>query len=43
MITYISHKYAILATIQLADIIRKNIIYARSRVLSDPGGTINQR
>ena len=43
MITYISHKDSILTTFWLSDVIREDVIYDRSGVLSDPGGTIDQR
>ena len=43
MITYISHKDTIMTTFWLSDVIREDVIYDRSGVLSDPGGTIDQR
>ena len=42
-ISYISHKNSSMTTFCLSDVIREYIIYDRSGVLGDPGGTIDQR
>ena len=43
MISDISHKNSIMTTFWLSDVIREDVIYDRSGVLSDPVGTIDHR
>ena len=43
MISYISHKNSNMTTFWLSNVIREDVVYDRSGVLSDPGGTIDQR
>ena len=40
MITYISHKDTIVTAFWLSDVIREDVIYDCSGVLSDPGGRL---